>query len=322
MASMHPITQNLPQFSEPNLLVSRFQAGTWLDRRQLNTPSCIAISGNYVRNAPIAGGFQSEEMHFYDFCLAQRAPGAQGRLVDNFPKPQPLGEVLFVPAGSRYQGGSGPGRQRNMFVFPNAGKLREEDPQLAEILALPGKEAYMDLRCDRIRFLLGQISRELYDPGFASELMIEGLATTLLAETARLLQQSDKLMRTKGGLAPVNLRKIHERITEGQYPPSLEELAHLCNLSRRQVMRGFRESTGQTVGQFIKHTMLEKAQTLLRATDKPVGLIAEELGFVNASSFSTVFRRITGESPRAFRSRQSPFGCGYQRPTDSSADPK
>ena len=197
-----------------------------------------------------------------------------------------------------------------MFVFLNAGKLRVEDPELAEILALPGKEDFMDLRCDRIRFLLSQISRELYDPGFASELMIEGLSTTLLAETARLLQQTKQSMSTRGGLAPINLRRIQERINEGGQPPSLEERASLCHLSRRQLMRGFRESTGQTVGQFIKETLLEKAQLLLRTTDMPVGIIGEELGFGNASSFSTVFRRMTGESPRDFRARQSAHSCG------------
>jgi AraC-like DNA-binding protein len=47
----------------------------------------------------------------------------------------------------------------------------------------------------------------------------------------------------------------------------------------------------------------------LRTTDKPIGIIAEELGFANASSFSTVFRRLTGESPRDFRSRQ--IICGW-----------
>ena len=69
------------------------------------------LSGSYERSVPIEGGFQSDEMHFYDFCLAQRASGAKGQLVDYFPKAQPLGEVLFVPAGSRYLGGSGAGKQ-------------------------------------------------------------------------------------------------------------------------------------------------------------------------------------------------------------------
>ena len=299
----------LKDFSDPRFLSDRFNPGSWIDRKQINTSSSVLISGKYERSEPVTGGIHSENVHFFDLCLAQRPENSKGHLVEFFREPQPLGEVIFVPAGAQYRGGGGPGKQHNMFLFLHAGKLQEDDPQLADVLSRPGCEEFMDLRSDRIRFLLTQICRELYNPGFASELMIEGLSTTLLAETARLLQQIGPV-RTKGGLAPVNLRRIRDRITvDGARPPTLDELAQLCNLSRRQLMRGFRESTGRTVGEFIKNTLLEKAQVMLRTTDKPIGIIAEELGFTNASSFSTVFRRLTGESPRDFRSRQ--IICGW-----------
>ena len=309
MANLTDAKNSFLTFSDPSFLNDRFNPGHWLDRRQINTPSSIAITGNYERLESVWGGIHSKDVHFYDLCLAQRPSDAKGHLVDYFLEPQPLGEVIFVPAGSRYAGGGGPGKQRNLFLFLHAGILREEDPQLAEILSTKGKQDYMDLRCDRIRFLLAQICQELYEPGFASELMIEGLSTTLLAETARLMQQSQNASGSKGGLAPVNLRKIRERTMYGGHPPSLEELAKLCNLSQRHLMRSFQESTGQTVGQYIKNTILERAQSLLRITDMPISLIAEELGFISASSFSTAFRRLTGESPRAFRSRQAPYNC-------------
>jgi AraC family transcriptional regulator len=299
----------LSQFSDPGFLNERFNPGAWLDRRQLNTPSAVVISGNYERKESILGEIYTENVHFYDLCLAQRAAGSRGQLVDDFRAPQPLGDVLFVPAGSRYVGGGGPGKQHNMFVFLHAGKLRAEDPQLAEILASPGREEFMDLRCDRIRYLLTQISRELYNPGFASEMMVEGLSMTLLAETARLVQEAHGSDSCRGGLAPVNLRRIRERVLELGAPPSLEELAAMCKLSKRHLMRAFRESTGQTIGQFIQYSALEKARHWLRNSDKSIGAIASELGFANISSFSTAFRRLTGESPRAYRAGTSAVAC-------------
>lgn len=297
----------LSQFADPGYLNKRFNPGAWADRRQLNTPSCVVISGNYQRTESVLGGIQTDDVHFYDLCLAQRAPESHGQLVEHFHEPQPLGEVLFVPAGSRYVGGGGAGKQHNMFVFLHAGKLRENDPQLSEILANPGKEEFMDLRCDRVRSLLTQICRELYDPGFASEVMVEGLSMTLLAETARLLRTVRDSHSARGGLAPVNLRRIRERVMEVAIPPSIEELAELCNLSKRHMMRAFRESTGQTIGQYIQQSALDKARYWLRNSDKPIGDIACELGFGTTSSFSSAFRRMTGESPRDYRSGNSTF---------------
>jgi AraC family transcriptional regulator len=227
--------------------------------------------------------------------------------VDCFRDPQPLGDVLFVPAGYRYQGGGNQGTQSALFVFLHAQSLREEDAAVADALASPRLQDFMSLRSNRIRLILTQISREMFNPGFGSELMIEGLATTLLVETARLLKQEDERFSARGGLAPVSLRKIRERVQDGNKPPTLEELAVLCNLSRRHLMRAFRESTGQTIGQYIQHALLERARNLLRETDLPVSVIAHELGFISASTFSTTFRRLTGEPPRDYRLRESTF---------------
>lgn len=303
---------SLPQLSDPAFLSRWTSTGTWADQRRHLSSSCVVISGNYERTDPVLGGFQSENIHFYDLCLAQRAPDSHGHLVEHFREPQALGEVLFVPAGARYVGGGGAGKQHNMFVFLHAGKLRENDPQLAEALANPGREEFMDLRCDRIRGLLTQICRELYEPGFASEMMVEGLSMTLLAETARLVREARESHCGRGGLAPVNLRRIRERVVELAAPPSIEELAELCNLSKRHMMRAFRESTGQTIGQYIQQSALDKARHWLRNSDKPIGEIATELGFGTTSSFSSAFRRMTGESPRDYRNGTATFEASLQ----------
>lgn len=298
---------SLPRLTTPAYLQAKFNSGHWLERRQMDAPSYTAICGRYQREAPVSGGFHSENMHFFDLSLAGRAADSRGRLVDCFREPQPLGEVLFVPAGYRYQGGSGQGTQTALFLFLHSDPLREEDAAVADALASPRLQDFMNLRSDRIRFILTQISREMYNPGFGSDLMIEGLATTLLVETARLLKQEEDWHSAKGGLAPVSLRKIRERVQDGGKQPTLEELATLCNLSRRHLMRAFRESTGQTIGQYIQHSLLERARLLLRETDLPVSLVAQELGFISASTFSTTFRRLTGESPRDYRLRESAF---------------
>lgn len=178
----------------------------------------------------------------------------------------------------------------------------------------------MDFRCDRAHALLKQICHELYNPGFATEIMIEGLSMTLLVETARMIKEIREPSTSRGGLAPINLRKIRERVLNTESPPSLEELATLCNLSKRHMMRAFRESTGQTIGQFIQQSALNKARLWLRNTDKPVSEIAGELGFTTTSSFSTAFRRLTGESPRTYRSGISTFESNLEEPQTPSVE--
>lgn len=58
---------------------------------------------------------------------------------------------------------------------------------------------------------------------------------------------------------------------------------------------------GKTVPQFLNERRVQDAQQLLRDTDAPVKVIAEEVGFSSLASFNRVFKEISGESPSTFR---------------------
>lgn len=300
-----PIAPLLP---DPRYIRDHFTPGQWLDRRQIDFSFGTALGGLYERDHPQSGGFYSESMHTFRLSLSGREPDSQGRLADYFSQPQPQGEIIFVPAGLRYEAGSGPCRKRSLYVFLDTRAMDSMEEDLTGFSTPKGLDEFMNLRNDRIRFLLNQINREIHEPGVASGLMIEGLATTLLAETVRLLRQTQESARsTRGGLAPAALKRIKERVMSDAAPPTLAELAELCNLSRRHLMRAFQETTGQTVGQFVQVAIMERARHMLRHTNKPIGTIASELGFMSTSSFSAAFKRATGESPRAFQARESIF---------------
>lgn len=281
-----------------------FHPGHWHSRHQTKTRSFAAVSGCYERSSPITGSWLSNTTHYFDLRLAPRSADNRGRFADAFDASVPMGEILFVPAGHRYIGTGGIGKQRNLFVFLNAETL-QQDTELLEKLINPGVLRYcMDLRSDAIHSLLKQIARELYQPGFASELMMEGLGTTLLAGLARHLHQRGDQNERRGGLSTRSMHRVNERITQGEIPPSLSELAALCQLSQRHLMRAFREQTGHTIGEFMKQTMIRRAVNLLRNSDRQIASIAGEVGFTNAAAFSTAFRRVTGKTPREFRAEQ------------------
>lgn len=62
-----------------------------------------------------------------------------------------------------------------------------------------------------------------------------------------------------------------------------------------------RKQTGKTVSAIINELVIIQAQSYLIATDKPIYLIAEELKFLDATSFCRYFKKHTDQSPLAYR---------------------
>ena len=80
------------------------------------------------------------------------------------------------------------------------------------------------------------------------------------------------------------------------------ELARLCDISVRQLTRGFRASRGCTIKDFVARTQIREAKRLL-AGPEGVKAIAFTVGFASHSAFTYAFRAATGVSPRQFRQR-------------------
>jgi len=167
-------------------------------------------------------------------------------------------------------------------------------------------KACMDVRGEPIQTGLRRLASEAEAPGFASDLLVEGLGLTVMAEIGRYLHHARcRAPAIRGGLAPWQLRRIVDAIESlPDAPPSLTDLAILCGISARHLMRAFRQSTGQTVTAYAEAARLRHATRLLSETDLPLADIARQLGFAAPSGFSHAFRRAVGEPPSAFRRRQ------------------
>jgi hypothetical protein len=138
-------------------LCENFNPGRWLDRRQVSVSSFTAIAGTYERTSPVAGSLYTNDVHYFDMRLALRAPDSRGRLADLYVDTQPLGEVIFVPAGHRYMAGGGPGIQRNFFLFLNANfDLDKESAVLAAAPLRPRAKA----AC--LRYICARFAKRLW----------------------------------------------------------------------------------------------------------------------------------------------------------------
>ena len=73
-------------------------------------------------------------------------------------------------------------------------------------------------------------------------------------------------------------------------------------MSSRSLQRRLADQ-GTTFSQVLAETRLRLAAGWLKNTDKPIGEIAFDLGYTDASNFTRAFRRQTGAPPQLFRDR-------------------
>ena len=93
---------------------------------------------------------------------------------------------------------------------------------------------------------------------------------------------------------------------------SVQQLAYNMKMSRSQLHRKLKKSTGQSVNQFIREYRLQRALELLKQGDKTVSEIAFEVGFGSHSYFTTCFTEHYGFPPGEARRRSlDPPGSGH-----------
>jgi transcriptional regulator GlxA family with amidase domain len=84
-------------------------------------------------------------------------------------------------------------------------------------------------------------------------------------------------------------------------PYSLQEVAGAFHTSPSTLMRRIRNETGQTPLALLHAIRVEKAKELLRSSAWSMPRIAEAVGYADASSFSRLFTRHTGQTPMRYR---------------------
>jgi AraC family transcriptional regulator len=82
---------------------------------------------------------------------------------------------------------------------------------------------------------------------------------------------------------------------------SLVTLAHIAQMSTFQFTRQFRTSTGISPHQYVLQTRIEMAKELLRNRESSIADVAYACGFATQAHLATVFRRLVGVTPKAYR---------------------
>jgi AraC family transcriptional regulator len=140
---------------------------------------------------------------------------------------------------------------------------------------------------------------EVRAPDDLSALSLEGLATLLLADCARVEHRQPRSPRVPPWL--LRAREIlHDEWRRGL---TVSQIAATVKVHPAYLTRSFRRYFGQTMGSYARRLRIEWAVRQLAFADRPISHIACAAGFSDQSHFTRECRRLFGLTPGEYRSR-------------------
>jgi transcriptional regulator GlxA family with amidase domain len=91
-------------------------------------------------------------------------------------------------------------------------------------------------------------------------------------------------------------KNIHSKI-------SVDELASMLALGRRNLERRFKRATGNSVMEYIQRVKMEAVKKSLESTRVGVNEAMDKVGYSDPKAFRVIFKKVTGLSPLQYRNR-------------------
>lgn len=152
--------------------------------------------------------------------------------------------------------------------------------------------------------LLAMLERELTHQGLGQEGALDRLLDLLLLQLVRASVHRagpDNPSWATGTRDPMVARALALLHQEPAAPWTVAALAHSCHVSRATMAARFRTAVGQSPMAYLSTWRLTLAADRLVSSDVTTAVIAEELGYSNAFTFSAAFSREYGVSPSGYR---------------------
>ncbi len=118
-----------------------------------------------------------------------------------------------------------------------------------------------------------------------------------------ILMEASKLLETTRAFEPTQTvdQAIAFMKSNLIAPESIESIAKAVQCSRAKLFQVFKDSTGMTPNDYWQRLRIDRAQELLRCSEKSITEVALDCGFSSSQYFSSVFRKYSGTSPTEFR---------------------
>ncbi len=219
------------------------------------------------------------------------------------------GDVLLVPAGAPHRMLEARGMESwglafcvPCFAADGTASLLEPFERVRE-----GASAVVQIPAARHAYLEGlfreleSTGRERRGPTESLDAVQRSLLTLILAEVDRASSSSGARQAAGGSVVTAALRFI-ERNCLG--PLTLNDVAAAVGRTPTYVTTALTQATGRSAVQWIVSGRMAEARRLLLHSDEMIDVIAERVGYADATHFIRMFRREHGATPAAWRLAQ------------------
>ena len=83
----------------------------------------------------------------------------------------------------------------------------------------------------------------------------------------------------------------------------IDDMAAALNQSRTVFYKNIKHIAEMSPNDFLRHVRMQRAENLIRMSEKNVSTIAYEIGFTDPKYFSKCFKKHTGMSPSEYRQK-------------------
>lgn len=231
-------------------------------------------------------------------------------IADNVTYELEEGDIMIIPSGTLHS--IPPAKKGCRFIYlfemePFVGF--QNYPYIRSLLTDPiviTADTHPELYPTAISLVM-EAAKEYWDKEKAyKELTVYAVMMKLLAEYGNYRRNfNDSVDRTSSTPHELTMRlnRVYQYISEHMSENiQLEDAAKVANYSIYHFSRIFKESTGQTFSDYLRHLRIRAAQQLLQQMDAQIIWIAHECGFSSISTFNRTFRNVTGSTPSEYRS--------------------
>ena len=193
-------------------------------------------------------------------------------------------------------------------------RKRAEQGELAALVQgleqLPGEPVLLT-GMPELCAVMGTFSRELVNPGFSSQLLMDALLQQFFIQLLRSVKQQNSLHQIQGepGIVPVVREDRYSQIEaffQENYRKSVTEqdLAKALAVSKRQTSRILRQQCGKSFHEKLEECRMDMALQQLAQTDTPVETVALQTGYGSASGFFVAFKKRFSMTPTEYRRKE------------------
>ncbi|MNJ34529.1 AraC family transcriptional regulator [Paenibacillus bouchesdurhonensis] len=155
----------------------------------------------------------------------------------------------------------------------------------------------------RVESYLSEMLQECDSQALGYETLSSNLLMSLITFIYRMVDAEHQFQSLKGKneLTIRTKEFIDNNFTQSI---TLKEIADTLYVSQHYLSRLFKKDLGDSPVNYLITRRIEEAKRLLAESDAPVHEVAASVGYNNDKYFSMLFKKVTGQTPSAYRDSQ------------------